>query len=142
MMELKHGLVTMSNSVWKFTQVVFTLKNNSLPIPMTKEDKLSVEEVYHSLHHQIEIILAQREMVTDLLSIQSTNISNNLNTIMKTLTAITVIISVPALITSLFDVNFRVLPLVNLQYGFPIMILIIGSIVFALYYYFYRKDWL
>ena len=50
-------------------------------------------------------------------------ISNNLNTVMKTLTSITIVLAVPTMISSFWGMNVP-LPLQNNTFGFIIMVLI------------------
>ena len=48
-------------------------------------------------------------------------ISNNLNIVMKTLTTITIVMSIPTMVFSLYGMNFKNIPLGNYKYGFPII---------------------
>ena len=49
--------------------------------------------------------------------------SNNLNIIMKTLATITIVMSIPTMVFSLYGMNFQHIPLGNYKYGFGIVTL-------------------
>jgi magnesium transporter len=67
-------------------------------------------------------------------------ISNNLNNVMKRLTSITIILSLPILVTSIYGMNVKI-PGQSGAYAFyiPVVISLIVSIVIA--GYFYKKKW-
>jgi len=142
LLRLKRELFSINNTIWKFTQLIFTLKTEVGGTRADKEDRFILDDIYHSLQHQIEIIMSLREMLTDLLSLHLSNISNSLNKVMKTLTAITVIIAVPALLASIFDTSFVYIPLINLSYGFFIFVAAIATFIGFMYIFFKRKQWL
>jgi len=69
-------------------------------------------------------------------------LSNNLNEIMKRLTALTVILMVPTLIAGIYGMNFIFLPASAHPVGFYIILGIMFSFGFILFWYFKKKKWL
>jgi magnesium transporter len=105
-----------------------------------------VEPYFQDLYDHLVRILDQLDLYRDLLAsvldARLTVTSNSLNTIMKRLTAITVILMVPTMIAGIYGMNFIHMPELSWTLGYPLalglMILaVIGSIV-----YFRRRDWL
>jgi magnesium transporter len=68
-------------------------------------------------------------------------ISNNLNSVMKRLTSITIILMVPTLIASFYGMNFKSLPLENNTGGFFIIMFLSAFIAVVLYWLFRRIRW-
>ena len=68
-------------------------------------------------------------------------ISNNLNSVMKRLTSITIILMVPTLIASFYGMNFANLPLENTAGGFYVIMFLSILISIALYWVFRRIRW-
>jgi len=68
-------------------------------------------------------------------------ISNNLNSVMKRLTSITIILMVPTLIASFFGMNFKALPLENNTAGFFIIMFLSAFISVFLYLLFRKIRW-
>lgn len=84
---------------------------------------------------------------TNLRSIRSLRDSyqiiftNQLNKTIKLLTALTIILSLPTMVASIYGMNVK-LPIAGSPYAFLFIFLFIISIGFAVYYIFQRKRWL
>jgi len=67
-------------------------------------------------------------------------ISNNLNSVMKRLTSITIILSLPALVTSIYGMNVEI-PYAHTAHAFyiPVVLSLVVSIIIA--WYFMKKKW-
>lgn len=64
------------------------------------------------------------------------------NRIFKTLTIITVCISLPTLIAAVYGMNFNQMPELNWQYGYPLSILLmVGSFLSAIAFFKLKKWW-
>ncbi|MBI5123131.1 hypothetical protein HZA75_04715 [Candidatus Roizmanbacteria bacterium] len=100
---LKRNLFEMNKTFWASLKLLFNLKNGLIPITLGRRDQLIIEDIYHTTQHQIDIIFSQKEILTDLLQINVSHISNLLSKVMKTLTALTVIVAVPNLIAGIYQ---------------------------------------
>ena len=67
--------------------------------------------------------------------------TNNLNNTIRLLTSLTVILTVPTVIASLFGMNVQ-LPFANSSLGFLYVILLIVAISSIFYYIFKKKEWM
>lgn len=65
-------------------------------------------------------------------------ISNNLNIVMKLLSTVTIVLSIPTMIASFFGMNFDNIPLGHATYGF-ITIIVVSLLVSLLVALFFRK---
>jgi len=83
-----------------------------------------------------------RDMVSGLLDIYLSSISNKMNEIMKVLTIIATIFIPLTFIAGVYGMNFQYMPELAWKYGYLaiwlIMIVISGGLIF----YFRRKKWL
>ncbi|HDR7482585.1 TPA: magnesium transporter CorA family protein, partial [Bacillus toyonensis] len=68
----------------------------------------------------------------------SSVISNNLNSVMKLLTSITIILSLPTMVSSFFGMNVKV-PFEGEAYGFVIVLIICVTLSFTLAFVFWKK---
>jgi magnesium transporter len=68
-------------------------------------------------------------------------ISNNLNQVMKRLTSVTIVLTIPTLIASFYGMNVQHLPFANHPYSF--VIIFFASIVLSIVttWYFVKKNW-
>jgi magnesium transporter len=89
-----------------------------------------------------DTIDTMRERLGTALDSYLTLQSNALNETMKRLTALTVIIMLPTLITGIYGMNFEVMPELHWDFGYPYAILMILLLMAGSWLFFKRRDWL
>jgi len=82
-----------------------------------------MEDVEVENNQAVEMCSIYRDILTNIIDANASIISNNLNTVMKVLAVITLIIEIPTLIASIFGMNVD-LPFTNNDNGFLIIIAI------------------
>lgn len=91
-----------------------------------------------------QVIESARTVLKDIQNIRSasaTILTNNLNATIKTLTILTIILTIPTLIASLFGMNVA-LPFEEHPFGFWLILTLIGMIVSLVVWLFFSNDWL
>ncbi|MFH0987541.1 MAG: CorA family divalent cation transporter, partial [Patescibacteria group bacterium] len=83
-----------------------------------------------------------RDMIVTTFEGYLSVLSNNLNEIMKRLTALTVILMVPTLIAGIYGMNFKFLPLSLDPNGLYVLMGIMSISALTLFYYFNKRKWL
>ena len=96
---------------------------------MYDEDEDILEDAIIENRQAIEMSKTYSDILTSTMDAYSSIISNNLNGVMKVLTSLTVLISVPTLIASIWGMNVK-LPFETNPYGFGILLGI--SIIIAI----------
>lgn len=108
------------------------ISKNHERIESIKEDKIvGDEKLSYEFLHDIEVASLQAsvlvhesdEMISHLSEVFSSVISNNMNSIMKFLTALTLVLTIPQLIGSLWGMNVSV-PLENHPLGFSFLVIV------------------
>ena len=84
------------------------------------EDRL--EELEVDLQQQVELSAIYRELIANAMSAYDSIVSHNLNRVIKTLTSISLLVSVPTLIASVYGMNVG-LPLQNEPLAFVLVML-------------------
>ncbi|MFH1433091.1 MAG: magnesium transporter CorA family protein [archaeon] len=100
------------------------------------------EDIYLDVMELIDVVKIQRNIINNLFEMQSTIVSNELNVVMKKITAIAAIIMVPTLISGIYGMNFRYIPLADHPQGFYILLCIMLLAVTSLVLYFRHLKWL
>lgn len=100
------------------------------------------DDLYHDTMELIDAENIQRDIINNLFDMQSTIVSNELNMVMKKITAIAAIVMVPTLISGIYGMNFRYLPIGDYIYGFYVLLSIMVFAVVVLVWYFRRLKWL
>jgi len=145
---LKKELIQMSKRLWASSKIIFTIKKDLTSIHLTKEDIALLDDIYDTFLHQIDLIETQKETVTDYLEIFTTVISNRLastsnelNMVMKKMTALTIIIMVPTLLAGIYGTNFINIPEIHWKYGYITFWTVMAASAFTVYSIFHKKGW-
>lgn len=99
------------------------------------------DDLYYDVIELMDAEKIQRDIINNLFDMQSTIVSNELNVVIKKITAIATIIMIPTLISGIYGMNFKHLPLSENIYGFYIIIGLMFVIVMSLVWYFRRLKW-
>lgn len=83
-----------------------------------------------------------RESVASLMDMYMSNLSNNLNVIMKTLTIFSLFFVPLTFIAGVYGMNFRYMPELEWRYGYPLVIGIMLLTVIFLFIFMRSKKWL
>ncbi len=137
----KANMIFLKKSIWPLREVVSTLLRNDSTI--IKESTLPyLRDLNDHTVQIIEIIESIQDLLTSMLNIYQSAVSNKMNTIMKVLTVITTIFVPLTLITGIYGMNFKYMPELEWKYGYLTVLAIMGSIIFGMLVYFKRKKWL
>jgi magnesium transporter len=98
--------------------------------------------VYDHLVRYTELIEAAREMVSDLGETHLAAVSNRLNEVMKVLAMISTVILPMTLISSVYGMNFKHMPELEWEYGYPLSLGLMGLTALGALLLFRWKKWL
>jgi len=122
-------------------EVLNSLKKSSFSF-FSKKDKEEFQDLYYEALHVLDTQKIQRDIIGTLLKLQNNITQGSLNAFIKRLTAITVILMVPTLITGIYGMNFDYIPLSAHPFGFYITIVVgIIFVTMILFWVFARAKW-
>ncbi len=119
LLELEKSLVYFSTSL-KSNEIVLEKILRSTPIKMYPEDTDLLEDVIIENKQAIEMANIYSNILTGTMDAYASVISNNLNIVMKFLTSVTIILSIPTMVASFFGMNVEV-PFENNPHAFAII---------------------
>lgn len=99
-------------------------------------------DVYDHLTRLNQSIDALREMLSTALSVNLSLITVQENETTKRLAACAALVAVPTMIAGVYGMNFRHMPELDWQFGYPVTIAAMLAIDAYLYYRFHRAGWL
>jgi magnesium transporter len=99
-------------------------------------------DVAEHLLRSVELADNVRDSLTTILELLQAQAANQLNEVMKKLTAWAGIILVPTLIAGIYGMNFEGMPELHWSVGYPLALLMMVVASSALYVVFKRNDWL
>jgi magnesium transporter len=114
-----------------------------------RRDNASIDDpslpYYADLYDHLVRILDQLDLLRDLvaaaLDANLSVTSNNLNAVMKRLTAVTVILILPTIVSGIYGMNFHHMPELDWPLGYPLAIGFMAVVMGAAYLYFKAHDW-
>lgn len=105
LLEVEKSLVYFSSSL-KANEVTLEKIMRGRYIKLVGEDKELLEDVLIEVRQAIEMSNIQMNILTNTMDAFASIISNNLNIVMKVLASITLIISIPTVISGIYGMNF------------------------------------
>jgi len=107
---------------------------------LTDEERELLNDVIVDTSQALEMANIYTNILSSTLDAFASIISNNLNNVMKRLTSITIILSLPALVTSIYGMNVEI-PYSHTAHAFyiPVILSLLVSVVIA--WYFMKKKW-
>ena len=109
-------------------------------LQMYEDDKDVLEDVIIENRQAIEMCTIYSNILSGTMDAYSSVISNNLNTVMKFLAAITIVMAIPNMVSGLFGMNLSGIPFTANVIGFWYVVAVISLIVIFVIYYLNKKD--
>ena len=121
-----------------------TLLNNLLSgkfLQLYEQDHELVEDLMLSNHQLIELCQSNMRSIGNVREGYSTIMSNNLNRVIKILTALTIVLTVPTIVASFYGMNVR-LPLADSPDAFLVVLGVTILVSVAVLALFLKNRWL
>ena len=143
MMELEKSLVYLKASLKMNERIVKKLSGNASSLKKYIEDEDLLEDTLIETQQAIEMATIYENVLNAMTETSAAIISNNQNTIMKTLALMTMALDIPTVIFSAYGMNFQNnwLPLNDKPYAFWYVVLIAAGLSLMVVAYFIRKKW-
>ena len=138
---LKRETLIMRRNIWPLREVVNTLVRNESRF-FTPETQLYLRDIYDHTVHLIESLEAIRDLIAGMLDIYLSSISNRVNQEVRALTVFALIFMPATLISGIFGMNFKTMPLLDEPFGFFFAIGLMVCVAATLGLIFWRRRWL
>jgi len=140
MLTIKRELLELRRVLAPMRDVANALLRRDIPVI---DD--AAEPYFQDLYDHLVRILDQLDLYRDLLAsvvdARLTLTSNALNTVMKRLTAITVILMAPTLVAGIYGMNFDVMPELHWVLGYPFALAVMAATMVGAFLFFRSRDW-
>ncbi|MBR0382692.1 MAG: magnesium transporter CorA family protein [Eubacterium sp.] len=123
MLELEKSLVYISTSL-RGNEVVLDRLKRIQAIPRTEEDMDDLEDIIIENRQGIEMSKIYTDILDGTMDAYANIINNNMNNVMKLLAVITVVLTIPTIISSALGMNVPGIPFAGDPMGFWIMTII------------------
>jgi magnesium transporter len=139
--QLKRETLTLRRSIWPLREVINNLTRADDRF-FSPETRPYLRDVYDHTVHAIESLEANRDVIAGMLDIYLSSISNRVNQEVRALTVVAVIFMPATLISGIFGMNFKLMPLLERPDGFTIALGLMATVATTLSIIFWRRRWL
>jgi magnesium transporter len=137
----KNEMIMLRKSLWPLREVIARLERRESPL-ISEALGNYFRDVYDHTIIAIDTVETYRDILSGMLDIYLSSMSNRLNSIMKVLTIIATIFMPLTFITSLYGMNFKNMPELQWEYGYYMALGVMVVIALAMIEYFRRKGWI
>ena len=137
---MKREMLILRKSVWPFREVVNALGHDENAL-IKDSTRIYLRDIYDHTIQVIDTIENYRDMISTLVDVYLSSVSNRLNEIMKVLTILSSIFIPLTFIVGIYGMNFVHMPELNLTWTYPALLILMVLIAASMVFYFKRKKW-
>ncbi|MDP2783549.1 MAG: magnesium/cobalt transporter CorA [Sulfurimicrobium sp.] len=137
---LKREMIYLRKSVWPLREVVSGMQRRDSTL-IRESTGYYLRDVYDHTIQVIDTVETFRDMLSGMLDIYLSSISNRTNAVMKVLTVIATIFMPLTWIAGVYGMNFRHMPELAWIYGYPAVWLAMIFVAIGMVIYFKKKKW-
>ena len=138
---LKREMMVLRKSVWPLREVLSRLERGESQL-VKENTRVYMRDVYDHTIQVIDTVETFRDMLSGMLDIYLSSISNRMNEIMKVLTIIATIFIPLSFFAGVYGMNFVYMPELQEKWGYPAILIGMAAIGAVMLLYFRRKKWL
>lgn len=138
---LKQKMLFFRKAMWPLREVVGALARGESPL-IHEATLLYVRDVYDHTIQAIDTLETYRDIVSGMLDIYLSSISNRMNQIMKVLTIISTIFMPLTFITGVYGMNFAYMPGLDREWGYLAVFAVMLAVGLGMVGFFRTRKWL
>ena len=138
---LKQSTILLRRSVWPLREVIGALERGETPL-VQDATQLYLRDLYDHTIQVMDSIETYRDMLSGMLDIYLSTISNTMNSVMKVLTIIGTIFIPLTFVAGIYGMNFQYMPELSWRWAYPLVWLIMLAVATVMVIFFRRKRWL
>lgn len=138
---LKRQMLMLRKAIWPMREVVNHLTQVEEPF-VTQFTRVYLRDVYDHIVQAIDTVETFRDMLSGMLDVYLSSLTNRMNEIMKTLTIIATIFIPITSIASIYGMNFVDMPELHYKWGYPVVLCVMATLAIIMLIYFRKKKWI
>jgi magnesium transporter len=138
--ELKREMIFLRKAVWPLREVISMIDKSERFF--RGETAVYMRDLYDHVIQIIDAVETIRDILSGMLDIYLSSISNRMNEIMKVLTIIATIFIPLTFIAGVYGMNFRFMPELEWKWGYAGVLGVMAATAFGMLRFFRKKGWL
>lgn len=138
---MKREMIFVRKAVWPMRELINNLERSETELINPTTD-IYLRDVHDHTIRVIDTVETYRDLLSGMMDIYLSSVSNKMNEVMKVLTIITTIFVPVTFIAGVYGMNFEFMPELHSKWGYASAWIVMLSIMITLVYYFRKKKWL
>ncbi len=134
-------MIYIRKSVWPLREVINNLLREESNI-IKESTHIYLRDLYDHTIQVIDTIETFRDLISGMVDMYMSSISNKMNEVMKVLTIFAAIFIPLTFIAGVYGMNFQYMPELTLPWAYPAIWIVIIIVGLTLLLYFKHKKWL
>lgn len=139
--ELKNEMIFLRKSIWPLRELINGLERCESTL-IHESTGAYLRDVYDHTIQIIDTVESYRDMISGMVDIYLSSISNKMNEVMKVLTIFASIFIPLTFVAGLYGMNFEFMPELTWHWGYFALLGFMAFVGVSLVVYFRRKGWL
>jgi magnesium transporter len=136
----KRNMITLRRSVWPLRELISSLQRTESEL-IQENTQLYLRDIYDHTIQVIDSIEAFRDILSSMVDVYLSSLSNRMNDVMKVLTIIATIFIPLTFIAGVYGMNFEYMPELKWRWGYPVVMLGMVLIGISMYLSFKKRRW-
>ncbi len=142
----KREMIYLRKSVWPLREIISKVEREESSL-IQDSTNIYLRDLYDHTIQIIDTVETFGDVISGMLDVYLSSVSNRLNEIMKTLTTFAAIFIPLTFIAGLYGMNFNTqlsplnMPELNWYYGYPFALGIMAALGISMFIYFRKKRW-
>ena len=144
--DLKKEMIYLRKPVWPLREIISGLQREETPL-IKEATNIYIRDLYDHTIQVIDTVETFRDMISGMLDVYLSSVSNKMNEIMKVLTIFAVIFIPLTFIAGIYGMNFNQekspfnMPELSWYLGYPFALGLMVIVGVVMLFYFRRKNW-
>jgi magnesium transporter len=139
--DLKREMIYFRKQVWPIREILSTWQKTESSI-VQETNKIFISDVYDHTIQVIDTIESFRDIISGMMDLYLSTVSNKMNEVMKVLTIIATIFIPLTFVAGIYGMNFKFMPELEWKWSYPVLWVLLIVIFCGMLLYFRRKKWL
>ena len=138
---LKREMIFLRKAVWPMRELISNLERSETELIKPSTD-IYLRDLHDHAVRVIDTVETFRDLLSGMMDIYLSSVSNRMNETMKVLTIITTLFVPVTFIVGVYGMNFDFMPEIHSTWGYPITWAVIIATMASLLLYFRKKRWI
>lgn len=138
---LKREMILLRKAVWPLRELISGLQRMESPL-IADSTGIFLRDLYDHTIQILDTVETFRDVLSGLLDLYLSSISNRMNEVMKVLTIIATIFIPLTFIAGIYGMNFEHMPELHWRWSYPLLLLLMLCASGGMFFFFRKKRWI